>query len=182
MTETISFRYNSPENFTRLLCEIVYEQTHTPREISIYHKRFDNEADTFFYNMLVKLYPNGATIDEKAINECVKFIDNFLANDERAKDIKAEYEWANCDSGVYFDIDKKVYYCRSSSHQQTIKNICVDYFKGFDNRELSEEYVRHFILEHFRVKSYFSTVETIANDARYIRDCIFFGTQKARIK
>ena len=176
MTETIGFRYKSPENLTRLLCEIVYEQTHSPREIFIYHERFDNETDTFFYDMLTELYPNGATIGEKEINECVKWIDNFLEKDERAINIKSMREWEDCDSGVYFDIDKKVFGCSHTSHQQTVKNICVDYFKGFDNRELTVECVRQFILEHFKIKSRFSTVNTIANDARYIRDCIIFGT------
>ena len=35
MTETLHFSYRSPENFVRLLCNIVYEKEHSPREIVV---------------------------------------------------------------------------------------------------------------------------------------------------
>lgn len=119
--EYISFRYKSIENFARLLVTIQYENTHNPREISVFHERLDKESDDFFGKILVKLYPQGATIGE------------------------------------------------------TVKNICVDYFKGFDVHDLSVEKVKKFILDNFIVRSSFSSVESIARDARYIHDCIIFS-------
>jgi hypothetical protein len=77
-------------------------------------------------------------------------------------------------SYVYFDIDKVVYPCEHTSHQQMVKKICVDYFKGFDSSELSVEQVANFIETHFVVESPFSSAKTIARDAQYILDCIIF--------
>ena len=177
MKETIHFRYKSPENFVRLLCEVVYEQKHSPRDIAIYHERFDNETDEFFANMLKMLFPEGGAIGEKEIHRCVAWIDDFLLYDEQTKDIEVKYDMAEYDSYVYFDIDKKVYPCSYTSHQQTVKEICVDYFKGFDKSDLSAEKVADFIKKHFIVKSQFSTAETIARDSQYIMDCIVFDDE-----
>lgn len=174
MKETVHFRYKTPENLTRLLCNIYYEQTHTSREIGIYHERFKNEPDSIFLGFMTTLYPNGITIGEQQIKELCEYIDNFLNSDEQTKDIKAKYDMAEYDSYVYFDIDKTVYPCSHTSHQQTVKNICIDYFKGFDKSDLSSEKIGKFIREHFIVKSRFSTVETIAQDSGYITRCILF--------
>ena len=167
-TETVHFRYQSPENLVRLLCEIVYEKKHTSREIAIYHERFKGESDEFFAEMLVKLFPAGATIGEDEINQCVGWIDNFLEKDEQAKDIRAKYDMSEYSSYVYFNIDKKVYPCDHTSHAMTVKNICVGYFKGFDKSDITPEKVADFIRNHFVVKSRFSTAGSIANDSTYI--------------
>ena len=168
MSETLHFSYRSPENFVRLLCDIVYEKEHSPRDIAIYHERFDDETDEFFATMLKQLFPEGATIGEKEINQCVSWIDNFLSHDEQTKDIKVRYDMVECESYVYFDIDKKVYPCSHTAHSQVVKNICVDYFKGFDESEITPEKVADFIRNHFVVKSRFSTAGSIANDSAYI--------------
>lgn len=178
MAETLHFRYQSPENLVRLLCEVVYEKKHTPREIAIYHERFDGETDEFFAKMLVKLFPEGATVGEKEINQCVEWIDNFLEKDGQAQDIRVKYDMATLSSYVYFDIDKVVYPCEHTSHQQMVKKICVDYFRGFDSSELSVEQVADFIETHFVVESPFSSAKTIARDARYILDCIIFENEE----
>lgn len=174
MKKTLHFSYKSPENLVRLLCEIVYERDHTPRDITIYHERFDNETDSFFADMLTKLFPEGATIGEKEIDLCVEWIDNFLKTDEKAIDFRAKYDLDYYSSYVYFDIDNIVYPCEYASHQQMVKKICVDYFKGVDKADLSAEKVANFIRDHFIVKSRFSTAETIASDAQYIMNCIVF--------
>ena len=176
MNGKIHFTYKSPENFTRLLCNIYYEQTHTGRENFIYRERFKTEPDSLFLDFMTTLYPKGITIGQKQIEELCSYIDIYLDNDEKAKDIKAKYDMIVFDSYVYFDIDKKVYPCSYCSHSQTIKNICADYFKGFDKSELSVEMIHDFIVKHFVVKSMFSTAESIANDSFFIRNCIIFGT------
>ncbi len=176
MKEVLHFTYKSPENLTRLLCDIHYEKTHNSREIAIYHERFTNEPDSLYLDFMTTLYPNGITIDVKQIEELCEYIDDFLSKDEQAKDIKAKYDMAEYESYVYFDIDKTVYPCSYASHMQMVKNICVDYFKGFDKDELSDEKIADFIIKHFKIKSSFSTVNTIAMDSRYIRDCIVFDS------
>ena len=175
MTKTLHFSYRSPENFVRLLCNIVYEKEHSPREIAIYHERFDDESDEFFANMLKMLFPEGGTIGEKEIHRCVVWIDDFLSWDEQTKDIKVRYDMVDYESYVYFDIDKKVYPCDHTSHSMMVKNICVDYFKGFDESDITPEKVADFIRSHFVVKSRFSTAGSIANDSAYICRCILMG-------
>lgn len=175
MTETIHFKYKSVENFVRLLVTIQYEKTHNAREIHLFHRRFDKENDDIFYQFLIELFPEGGNIGEEELKALVKHIEHFLDTDEEAKDISVEWDMQHQSSYVFFKIDKKVYNCSYASHQQTVKNICVDYFKGFDPHELSVEMVEKFITENFVVKSDFSTAETIARDARYIRDCIIFN-------
>lgn len=175
MAETLHFSYHSPENFVRLLCEIVYEKEHSPREIAIYHERFAYETDEFFAKMLEQLFPAGATIGEKEIHQCVSWIDNFLSYDEQTKDIRVRYDMVDYESYVYFDIDKKVYPCDHTSHSMMVKNICVDYFKGFDESDITPEKVADFIRNHFVVKSRFSTAGSIANDSAYICRCILMN-------
>ena len=172
MAEKLHFSYQSPENLVRLLCEIVYEKAHSSQEIAIYHERFDGETDEFFAEMLTKLFPEGATIGEKEINQCVEWIDNFLSTDGQTKDIKVRYDMVEYDSYVYFDIDKKVYPCDHTSHLNMVRKICVDYFKGFDESDISIEKVAEFIKTHIVVKSRFSDADMIAKDAAYICRCI----------
>lgn len=175
--EYISFRYESVENLVRLLVTIQYEKTHNSREIELFHKRFDKEPDDIFGEFLVKLYPQGANIGEKEINALVNHIDYFMDTDEEAKDLEIQQQLKYLSSYVYFKIDKKIYTCSFASHQQTIRDICVDYFKGFDMHDLSVEKVKRFILNNFLVRSSFSTVETIADDAYFIYNCIMFDNE-----
>lgn len=177
MKETLHFRYESVENIVRLMVTIQYEKTHNPRDIDIYHQRFDKESDNIFYEFMVKLFPDGVTIGEKEINDLIKHIEFFLEIDEEAKDIAFQYDLIHRSSYVAFIIDKKIYDCSYASHQQTLKKICVDYFKGFSHDELSVESVKKFILDNFIVRSSFSSVETLARDARYIYDCIIFENE-----
>lgn len=174
MIETLHFSYKSPENLVRLLCNIQYEQTHSPRDITIYHQRFDKESDEIFYQFMIKLYPNGTTINVKEIQEICNYIDYFLDNDDTTKDLKVVYDLEYYSSYVYFDIDKKVYPCDYASHQQMVKKICMDYFKGFDKTDLTVDKISDFIETHFIVKSRFSSAQTIARDSQYILSCILF--------
>ena len=55
MTEYINFTYKSIGNLCHLLLNIQYEKTHTPREISVFHQRFDNdETDNLIEEILAK--------------------------------------------------------------------------------------------------------------------------------
>jgi hypothetical protein len=51
----------------------------------------------------------------------------------------------------------------------------VDYFKGFDESDITPEKVANFIRNHFVVKSRFSTAGSIANDSAYICRCVLMN-------
>lgn len=177
MKEALHFRYESVENLVRLLVTIQFEKTQTERLKYVFHKRLDKENDDIFYQFLVELYPEGVTVGENEINALVSHIKHFLETDDEVKDFLVEWDMQHYSSYVYFKIDKKVHNCSYASHQQKVKEICCDYFRGFDPHDLSVEMVEKFIVDNFIVKSAFSTAETIARDARYIRDCIIFNEE-----
>mgnify|MGYP003435558264 FL=1 len=66
MTETLSFTYESIGNFCRLLITILYEKSHTPREITIFHQRFDkSESDELFESFLADIWLVGRMLGEE---------------------------------------------------------------------------------------------------------------------
>jgi hypothetical protein len=132
--------------------------------------RLDKEKDDFFENFLLELYPNGVTIGENEINQLVEFTQNFLLKDKESKHLYSEWDKQHIHSYVYFKIDDKVYPAYHSSHFGIVKDICCDYFKGFDTIDI--DYLRKFILENFEILSDFTSPKSVADDARYIANCI----------
>ena len=172
MAEKMSFKVKSPENMMKLLCTIRYERIGTPRMISAWHHRFDpDEADDLFYDFAAKLYPQGGMIAEDQIEEITKVARHFLDTDDRTKEYLVEYDWHNMESCVVFLIDKKITYAPFGNHAKIIQNICLDYFKDFEE-EVSESTIRKFILDNFRIKSSNSSLDIIANDADYLASLI----------
>lgn len=175
MKETLHFSYESPENLVRLLTNINYEKTHSNMEISIYYQRLDKEPDSFFYDVMCKLYPSGTTVDIKEIQEITEYIHNFLETDEEAKELKAQWEMQHLSSYVYFKLDKKVYPCGFAKHSKTVRDICVDYFKDFEKDILTVEMIEKFILDNFTIASSNSSIYSIAKDSYFIYECILFN-------
>ena len=67
---------------------------------------------------------------------------------------------------VHFKIDNVVYPCEFAQHSSTVTEICVDYFKDFEQVDL--DYLNKFILENFEIRSDNTTIQQIAQNARYI--------------
>lgn len=170
--ETLSFKYKSIGNFCRLLVTIQIEKNFTNRHIYTYHKRFKNEPDTIFEKFLLELYPSGCTVGENELNTLVDYVITFMEKDEQAKDIYFKYDLEHCESYVAFIPDKKVISCHTASHQSTVKNILVDYFKGFEKIDL--DYLRRFIKNNFIIKSDFTSIESVLRDIKFLERCIVF--------
>lgn len=173
MSEKLHFKYQSIGNIVRLLITIQIEKTKTDRDRFVYHKRLDKEKDDFFENFLLELYPNGVTIGENEINQLIEFTIDFLSKDKESKHWYVEWDKSHLTSYVYFKIDDKVYSADYLSHFGIVKDICCDYFKGFEKIDI--DYLQKFILENFEILSDFTSPASVANDARYIANCICLG-------
>lgn len=168
MTEqkTLHFHYESIGNLIRLLATIRFESTHSSRDITVFHQRFRNEPDKLFEQFLIELYPDGADIGEKELNDVVAHICDFMQKDETTRDLYAAYDKRKYGSYVYFKPDKTVHYAEFANHANLVTRICCDYFKDFDT--VDPDYLKRFIKENFEIKSENTTVEQVSNDANYI--------------
>lgn len=174
MKDSLSFSYKSIGNFMKLLATIRFEQTEPKEEIAIWHGRFDNdEADELFENFLIELFPNGKTIQPEDVDTVVFRAKKFLETDEKVKEIRNASIRRRFDNWVYFKPTNTVYACEFAEHAETIRKICTDFFKGFD--ELDVDYLKRFILSNFEIKSDNSTVESISKDAEFIHNMILFS-------
>lgn len=167
MTEQVSFSYKSIGNFAKLLATILYEKEHTAKEITLWHLRYDGEeTDDLFEQFLEELFPEGGTLDVEEIKLLTNHAERFLSKDTLAIQQRVDYEKREYKSYVYFKIDKIVVPCGFAKHQETVRQICMDYFKDFET--IDENYIKKFILENFEIRSDNSTIEKIANDSLYI--------------
>lgn len=181
MERTVHFTYKSIGNFVRLLSTIQFEKSHSPREIAVWHERFDDEnGDALFEKFLVELYPEGKTIQVEDIETIVNRAKRFLAADERARHIRNRYTKFDNDYWVYFRPDDIVHPCEYAQHAEKIREICKDYFKDFDT--IDPEFLREFILTNFEICSDNSTIERIAKDSRYMCTTIMLDNAIEREK
>lgn len=177
MSEYVSFTYKSIGNFCHLLLNIQYEKTHTPREITVFHQRFDNdETDNLIEEILVKLFPNGANIGEKELIQLTSYIENFMLKDKKTQDLFVEYDKKHYSYYVYFKPDNIVYECGFAEHAKIVKEICLNFFKDFD--DIDPLYIKKFIIENFEISSDNSTVESISNDYNYIARAILIKNRR----
>lgn len=161
------FKAESVGNLLRLLITIQIENTNDRREIAAYHQRFDHEQDELFEDFLKQLYPNGCTIGEQQINELVLFIHKFMQTDEESIDAYIAYDKRHCNSWVYFKPEKIFRKVALGDHELTIIEICTNFFHGCD--DIDTDYLKNFILQNFQIRSDYSTLEHIADDAKSIK-------------
>lgn len=171
-SKTLSFGYKSIGNFVRLLSTIKFEKDRSPREIAVWHERFDNgDGDELFEKFLVELYPEGKTIKPEDIETIINHALRFMMKDEKTRQIRNRYTKLDNVYWVYFKPDDIVYPCEYAQHAEKVREICKDYFKDFD--EVDPDFLRKFILENFEICSDNTTVERIAKDSRYMCVTIF---------
>lgn len=179
MMAQMHFSYKSIGNLCRLLATIQYEKSHTPREITVFHQRFDrDECDDLIEQFLCELFPDGVTVGVKEITQLISHIERFMAKDKETQDLFVAYDKHCYPFYVYFKPDNIVYECDFAHHSTKVRDICCDYFKGFTEEELDPEYLRKFITENFEIKSNNSTIEQIANDNLYIARCVILKNQE----
>lgn len=171
MSEYLTFTYKSIGNMCHLLLNIQYEKTHTSREITVFHQRFDNdETDNLIEGILVKLFPNGANIGEKEVIKLTSYIDNFMAKDKKTQDLFVEYDKMHYESYVYFKPDNIVVPAKMGEHNEIIQNICLDFFKDF--QVVDVDYLKKFLKDNFEISSDFTTIDSVIKNARFIKSLI----------
>lgn len=179
MTEQVHFTYRSIGNFCRLLLTIQYEKTHTPREITVFHQRFDrDECDDLIEQFLTDLFPDGATIGETELTQLTSYVERFMLKDKETQDLFVKYDKAAYAYYVYFKPDNIVYECGFAQHSKIVTEICCDYFKGFTEDDIDPDYIKKFILHNFEISSDNSTVESIAKDYMYIFRSIILQSKR----
>lgn len=171
MKKTLHFRYESIENFCRLLLNITFEKSNFRSKYSgVWYKIYDNtDGEQLIKNFLEKLYPDGATIGEQEItalfNMCIDYIEN--TKDEKVRNlINADIKRKN-PYWVYSKYENRVYPCEFAEHTQTVSKIVANFFKK-TLREATTEEIKKFILSNCVVHSENLTVEQIANDSRSV--------------
>lgn len=181
MTKTLNFTYKSIGNFCRLLITILYEKSHTPREITIFHQRFDNdESDKLFESFLANIWPEGITLGEDELNTLLAYIERFMVKDKETQDLFVKYDKGHYTYYVYFKPDNIVYDCHYAQHSTMVRDICCDFFKGFSEEEILKINMKQFIIDNFEIHSDNSTIEQIANDSDFIKRSIIFQDRRMK--
>lgn len=171
--EKINFSCKSIENLIRILVTIWFEKTKSMRDITIYHERFDKEPDDVFKNFLEKTFPDGCVIGEAEIAKITDYIYDFMQRDGKTKDLYIKYDKQDMYSWVYFKPEKDLRYAPLGDHALIVRNICLDFFHGFDNIDVN--YLQRFIAENFEIQSDYTTIEMISKDAPAIAEAIIFN-------
>lgn len=162
--EKLYFSYKSPANIVRLLITIMFEQTYTPRDIAVYHERFDKEPDDTYQTFMETIFPQGCTIGENEINMLTKYVYNFMKQDVTAMAIYDRYierDKKTCRSYVYTKYDKQLYPAGVGSHADIVTRLCVEYFKDFDHADITPQKVETFIRNNIEIKSDFTSIDTV---------------------
>ena len=164
--ETLHFSYSSIGNIVRLLVTIQFENNNTHRDVSVFHARFQNEPDEIFEEFITKLYPEGCTLGKNEIDAITKYVYSFMQKDDKSRDLYIKHDKQHYKSYIYFKPDKDLRYAETGQHSAIVQAICCDYFKSCE--DINVDYLKQFIRRNFEIKSDFTTIENICNDAAYI--------------
>ena len=174
--ERLHFKVESPANFVKLACTILFERKEKLLEDygSTWHDVFDGDAgDRHFQRFMEDLFPNGCTVGESELNLITDRAVRFLKTDEACLDIKANHDKARFTYWVYFAPEHKVYACSFARHEETIIDILTAFF-GKSIGDYSLCALKQFILNSFEIKSDNSSVRSIAEDAEFIQQTAYF--------
>ena len=183
--ERLHFKVESPANFVKLACTILFERKEELLEDygSTWHDAFDGEAgDQHFQRFMEELFPDGCTIGEQELNQLTDRAIQFLKTDTICLDIKAGHDKARFTFWVYFIPEHKVYPCQFAQHEETVMDILVDFF-GVNVLKYSVDALQKFILGAFQIQSTNTSVRSIAADAEFIQRTVYYraeGLRKAR--
>lgn len=166
----LHFKVESPANFVKMCCTIHFEKKEELSDyITVWHDAFDGASgDQLFEQFLEELFSGGCVIGEKELNQITDRAVQFLKTDPSCLDLKAAHDKARFKYWVYFIPEHKVYECDFAHHEDTIIHILADFF-GNSIETYDSHTIKQFILNSFELKSYNSTVRTIAEDVTYIQ-------------
>lgn len=184
--EPLHFKVESPANFVKLVCTILFERKEELLEDygSTWHDVFDGDAgDQHFQRFMEDLFPNGCTIGESELNLITNRAVHFLKTDAVCLDIKANHDKARFTYWVYFAPEHKVYACSFARHEETIIEILTAFF-GKSIAGYSLDTLKRFILRSFEIRSDNSSVRSIAEDVDFIQRAVFarsFGNGRQEV-
>ena len=168
-TERLHFMVESPANFVRLACTILFEKREAMSEwAATWHDVFDcANGEQLFLQFMEELFPDGCTIGEKELKQITDRAVRYLQTETRCLDLKAG----------------QVYGCEFARHEETIIEILTAFF-GKSIAGYSLDTLKHFILRSFEIRSDNSSVRSIAEDVDFIQRAVFarsFGNGRQEV-
>lgn len=183
--EQLHFMVESPANFVRLACTILFEKREAMAEwVATWHDVFDcANGEQLFLQFMEELFPDGCTIGEKELNRITDRAVRYLQTETRCLDLKAGHDKSRFTYWVSFIPEHKVYGCEFARHEETIIEILTAFF-GKSIAGYSLDTLKHFILRSFEIRSDNSSVRSIAEDVDFIQRAVFarsFGNGKQEV-
>ena len=162
-TERLHFMVESPANFVRLACTILFEKREAMSEwAATWHDVFDcANGEQLFLQFMEELFPDGCTIGEKELKQITDRAVRYLQTETRCLDLKAGHDKSRFTYWVSFIPEHKVYGCEFARHEETIIEILTAFF-GKSIAGYSLDTLKHFILRSFEIRSDNSSVRSIA--------------------
>ena len=177
--ERLHFKTESPANFVKLACTILFEKRIEAAEwITTWHDVFDcSNGDQLFLRFMEELFPDGCTIGEKELNQITDRAVNYLQTETRCLDMKARRDKSWFTYWVFFIPEHKIYKCEFAQHEETIIEILAAFF-GKAIADYSLDDLKCFILSSFEIRSDNSSVRSIAEDVEYIQRTAYFRSTR----
>ena len=109
--EQLHFMVESPANFVRLACTILFEKREAMAEwAATWHDVFDcANGEQLFLQFMEELFPDGCTIGEKELNRITDRAVRYLQTETRCLDLKAGHDKSRFTYWVSFIPEHKVY-------------------------------------------------------------------------
>lgn len=183
--EQLHFMVESPANFVRLACTILFEKREAMAEwAATWHDVFDcANGEQLFLQFMEELFPDGCTIGEKELNRITDRAVRYLQTETRCLDLKAGHGKSRFTYWVSFIPEHKVYGCEFARHEETIIEILTAFF-GKSIAGYSLDALKRFILRSFEIRSDNSSVRSIAEDVDFIQRAVFarsFGNGRQEV-
>nr|DAK79786.1 MAG TPA: hypothetical protein [Caudoviricetes sp.] len=184
-TERLHFMVESPANFVRLACTILFEKKEAMAEwAATWHDVFDcANGEQLFLQFMEELFPDGCTIGEKELKQITDRAVRYLQTETRCLDLKAGHDKSRFTYWVSFTPEHKVYGCEFARHEETIIEILTAFF-GKSIAGYSLDTLKRFILRSFEIRSDNSSVRSIAEDVDFIQRAVFarsFGNGRQEV-
>ena len=167
-TERLHFMVESPANFVRLACTILFEKREAMSEwAATWHDVFDcANGEQLFLQFMEELFPDGCTIGEKELKQITDRAVRYLQTETRCLDLKAGHDKSRFTYWVSFIIE------------------ILTAFFGKSIAGYSLDTLKHFILRSFEIRSDNSSVRSIAEDVDFIQRAVFarsFGNGRQEV-
>lgn len=177
--EQLHFKVESPANFVKLACTILFEKGEKLKELGYVWREVFNgsKGEQLFQNFMEELFPEGCTIGESELVQITNKAIRFLETDISCLDIKANYDKTRFSYYVYFAPMHKVFECGFAQHEDTVIRILQDFF-GKSIIDYDTEKLKRFITNSFEIRSDNTTVSSIVKDVDYIQRSVYMKSRR----